>query len=128
MFRSKFVVIIPAILIVVVAAAAFTLSSHLNTTVNTMQFIESRLRGGKIIDYDQSIAVDSVEDIGWWKKDDVWYIMYGKLQLELPTKKLKDKLFLEKLGRIGIDIRGNLEEGRLRFYWFGAEVKEWVPQ
>lgn len=54
--------------------------------------------------------------------------MYGKLQLEFTPKQLEDQAFLEQVGRIGLDIRGDLEEGNLRFYWYGTELEEWVPR
>ena len=84
--------------------------------------------GGAFVDYDGSIAVESAEDLGWWKKDGNWYVMYGKLQLEFTPKQLRDPAHLEMIGRIGLDIRGDLEEGDLRFFWLGTELEEWVPQ
>ena len=54
--------------------------------------------------------------------------MYGKLQLEFTPKQLEDQAFLEQVGRIGLDIRGDLEGGNLRFYWYGTELEEWVPR
>ena len=93
-----------------------------------MQFIEGRLRNGTFIDYDHSIDVESAEDLGWWKKDGNWYIMYGKLQLEFTPDQLRDPTFLEQVGRIGLDIRGDLDSGNLHFYWFNTELEEWVPR
>lgn len=62
------------------------------------------------------------------EKDGNWYVMYGKLQLEFTPKQLQDRAFLEQVSRIGLDIRGDLEEGDLRFYWFDTELEEWVPR
>jgi hypothetical protein len=98
-------------------------------TTAIMDFIESRLRGsGTFADYDGSIGIESAEDLGWWKKGENWYVMYGKLQLKFTPERLQDQEFLKKIGSIGLDIRGDLEEGKLSFYWFGTKLKEWVPQ
>lgn len=84
--------------------------------------------GGTFVDYDHSIDVASADDLGWWEKDGKWYVMYGKLQLEFTKEQLRDKTFLEQVKCIGLDIRGDLDEGRLRFYWFDTELEQWVPR
>ena len=126
--KSKIGIVVAVILIVAVAAGAVLINYNLHSTMKTMQFIEGRLRNGAFVDYDQSICVESAEDLGWWKKDGNWYVMYGKLQLEFTPDQLKDPNFLAQVGRIGLDIRGDLEEGNLRFYWFDTELEEWVPR
>lgn len=126
--KNKFGIVIAVVLIVSVSAAAIIINYNLHSTMKTMAFIESRLRNGAFVDYDQSICVESVKDLGWWKKDGNWYVMYGKLQLEFTPKQLRDQTFLAQVGRIGLDIRGDLEEGVLHFYWFGEELEEWVPR
>lgn len=126
--KNKFGIIVSVILIVVIAASAVLINYNLHSTMRTMKFIEGRLRNGTFVDYDQSICVESAEDLGWWKKDGNWYVMYGKLQLEFTPKQLQDRTFLEQVSRIGLDIRGNLEDGDLHFYWFDTELEEWVPR
>ena len=127
--KTKFGIIAVVAIIVIVSIGAVLINYNLHITMKTMQFIEGRIRpGGTIVDYDQSICVESAEDLGWWKKDGNWYVMYGKLQLEFTPKQLEDQAFLEQVGRIGLDIRGDLEEGNLRFYWYGTELEEWVPR
>ena len=127
--KTKFGIIAVVAIIVIVSIGAVLINYNLHSAMKTMQFIEGRIRpGGTIVDYDQSICVESAEDLGWWKKDGNWYVMYGKLQLEFTPKQLEDQKFLEQVGRIGLDIRGDLEEGNLRFYWYGTELEEWVPR
>lgn len=127
--KTKFGIIAVVAIIVIVSIGAVLINYNLHSTMKTMQFIEGRIRpSGTIVDYDQSICVESAEDLGWWKKDGNWYVMYGKLQLEFTPKQLEDQKFLEQVGRIGLDIRGDLEEGNLRFYWYGTELEEWVPR
>lgn len=126
--KTKFSIIVATVLILVIAIGAVLVNYNLHSTMNTMQFIESRLRNGVFIDYDHSIDVESAEDLGWWKKGGNWYVMYGKLQLEFTPKQLQDKEFLAQVARIGLDIRGQLDEGNLHFYWFGTELEEWVPR
>ena len=127
--KTKFGIIAVVAIIVIVSIGAVLINYNLHSTMKTMQLIEGRIRpGGTIVDYDQSICVESAEDLGWWKKDGNWYVMYGKLQLEFTPKQLEDQAFLEQVGRIGLDIRGDLEEGNLRFYWYGTELEEWVPR
>lgn len=126
--KGKFGVFVTVSLIAIIAGAALFLNMNLHSTMKTMAFIEGRMRGSTFVDYDHSINVESSKDIGWWKKDGNWYIMYGKLQLEFTKKQLQDEEFLAQVGRIGIDIRGDLEAGVLSFYWFGEELEEWVPR
>ena len=127
--KTKFGIIAVVAIIVIVSIGAVLINYNLHSTMKTMQVSEGRIRpGGTIVDYDQSICVESAEDLGWWKKDGNWYVMYGKLQLEFTPKQLEDQKFLEQVGRIGLDIRGDLEEGNLRFYWYGTELEEWVPR
>lgn len=127
MARNRFIVIISLIVIVVVAGGAVIVNSQLHNTMRTMQFIESRMRGDTFLDYDQSICVYSPEDVGWFKKGDNWYIQFGKLRLEFTPEDLRDPEFMAQVGRIKLDIRGNLEEGNLKFYWLDTELSEWVP-
>jgi hypothetical protein len=125
---GKFGIVLTAVIIVVLVGAGIYLNMNLKTTDDTLVFIESRMRGGgEFLDYDNAIGVSSIEDIGWWKKDGKWYILFGKLELEFTPKNLQDKEFLAKVKKIGIDIRGNLEEGDLTFYWLGNKLEEWVP-
>lgn len=126
--NSKAGIIVSLFLLFTVSVAAVVVNTNLHSTEKTMLFIEERLRNGSFIDYDQSICVESAEDIGWWKKGNNWYIMYGKLQLEFTPKQLRDPDFLALVGRIGLDIRGDLDAGDLRFYWYDTELAEWVPR
>lgn len=127
--KNKFGIGVAVVLIIAIAAGAILINYNLHSTMKTMRFIESRLRpGGTFVDYDHSIDVASAEDLGWWEDGGNWYIMYGKLQLEFTPDQLKDPVYLEQIGRIGLDIRGDLDEGNLHFYWFDTELKEWVPQ
>lgn len=126
--KGKFGTIIIAIVICALAGGALYLNMNLHSTTKTMAFIEGRMRGSYFVDYDNSIGVESSKDIGWWKKDGNWYVMYGKLQLEFTKKQLQDQKFLEQVGRIGLDIRGDLEGGNLTFYWNDEELEEWVPR
>ena len=104
--KTKFGIIAVVAIIVIVSIGAVLINYNLHSTMKTMQFIEGRIRpGGTVVDYDQSICVESAEDLGWWKKDGNWYVMYGKLQLEFTPKQLEDQAFLEQVGRIGLDIR-----------------------
>lgn len=126
--KSKFGIIVAVVLTVAIASGALILNANLHSTMRTMQFIEGRMRpGGAFIDYDHSIDVETAEDIGWWYKHGNWYIMYGKLQLEFTPEQLRDPKYLEQIGRIGLDIRGSLDEKDLRFFWLGTELEEWVP-
>ena len=126
--KTKFGIISTVVIVIAVAVGAVLINYNLHSTFKTMQFIEGRLRNGTFIDYDHSIDVESAEDLGWWKKDGNWYIMYGKLQLEFTPDQLRDPTFLEQVGRIGLDIRGDLDSGNLHFYWFNTELEEWVPR
>ena len=127
--KTKLGIIVAVILLTVTAVVAVVVNYNLHSTMETMKFIEGRLRpGGAFVDYDQSICVESAEDLGWWEKGGNWYVMYGKLQLEFTPEQLKDPVVLEQIGRIGLDIRGDLDEGNLRFYWFGTQLEEWVPR
>lgn len=127
--KTKFGIITAVVLIIAVAAGAVLINVNLQSTMKTMQFIEGRMRpGGSFVDYDNSIGVESAEDLGWWYKDGNWYVMYGKLQLEFTPKQLQDPAFLAQISRIGIDIHGDLHEGNLRFFWMETELEEWVPQ
>ena len=126
MLRSRFAIIITAIVIVPLAGGAIYLNANLHNTKETMAFIESRIGPTGFVDWDQTICVESIDDIGWFKKKDNWYIQFGKLRLEFSPRNLRDKDFLAQAQRIGIDVRGNLEEENLRFYWHDEEIQEWV--
>lgn len=90
--KTKFGIIAVVAIIVIVSIGAVLINYNLHSTMKTMQFIEGRIRpGGTIVDYDQSICVESAEDLGWWKKGGNWYVMYGKLQLEFTPKQLEDR-------------------------------------
>ena len=121
-------IILTALVLVAVTGFAIYLNSGLESTYDTMEFIRGRYDGGKFIDYDRAIAVDSVDDIGWWKDGENWYVQYGKLSLKFTPKDLKDPKFLEMVKAIGLDIYGNVDAGCLKFYWQEIELKELVPQ
>ena len=120
-------IIITALLIVVVAGFAVYLNSNLGTTYETMELIQSRYKGGRFVDYDRTICVESPEDLGWWKEREDWYVQYGKLCLKFTPKDLKDPKFMTMVNAIGLEIKGDVDEGHLRFFWQETELKELVP-
>lgn len=128
MAKQKVLIVIAAFVITLLAAAAVLYNMTLNNTMDTMEFIAGRYKGGTMfVDYDNSIGVDEVTDVGYWYKDNCWYVKYGKLLLEFTKKDLEDANMLSAIGQIGLDVRGNLEENNLRWYFAGEELEEWVP-
>lgn len=126
--KQKVMVAVGALVVTLGFAAAVLYNVSLGGTMDTMEFIAGRYKGGgRFVDYDNSIAVESHEDIGYWNKGTTWYIKYGKLQLEFTEKDLRDPNMLEGIAAIGLDVRGNLEENQLTWYWCGEKLEEWVP-
>lgn len=128
MVKQKVFVFIGAIVICVAATLAVVLNLSLEDTMDTMEFIAGRYKGGTLfVDYDNSIGVESASDVGYWQKGNNWYIKYGKLELEFTPKDLADEKMLEAIGQIGLDVRGNLETNELTWYFAGVKLEEWVP-
>lgn len=127
--KRVFAVIVGGLCLIVIAAVSIYVCCNASNTVVALELLESRLRGnGTFIDYDQAICANSIKDFGWWKKRGTWYIAYGKIELELTPKQLKDVELVERLERLGIVIRGTVESGNLSFYWRDEEIAEWVPR
>ena len=124
MVKQKMLVIFGAMFLIGFVVVGVLINSNLHSTMRTMQFIEGRYKHGKFIDYDNSIAVESADDLGWFRKKGNWYVRYGKLELEFTKSQLKDENILKMLPKIGLDVRGNLEEGDLKWYWEGVELRE----
>lgn len=128
MVKQKVFIFLGAIAICVAATLAIVLNLSLEDTMDTMEFIAGRYKGGTLfVDYDNSIGVDSTDDVGYWRKGDNWYIKYGKLELEFTPKDLTDQKMLAAIGQIGLDVRGNLETNELTWYFAGEKLEEWVP-
>ena len=125
--QQKAMVIVAALVLCLAAVFAILMNMSLESTMDTMEFIAGRYRSGSFVDYDHSIEVESAKDIGYWNKGTTWYIKYGKLELEFTKKNLQDPEYLKAIAAIGLDVRGNLEENNLRWYWNGVELEEWVP-
>ena len=125
--NQKAMVVMSAIVICALTAGAITMNMNLDDTMDTLEFIAGRYRGGRFIDYDNSIAVESSKDIGYWNEGTTWYVKYGKLELEFTKKNLQDPEYLKAIAAIGLDVRGNLEENELSWYWREEELEEWVP-
>lgn len=127
MLKQKIAIIFGALLIIGIGVGAIWFNMSLSTNLETLNFIANRYRGGGVfIDYDESIGVTSSKDIGYWRKGDNWNLQYGKLGIELTHKDLQNKEILTALANCGIDVRGNLDENDLRWYWCGEELEEWV--
>lgn len=125
--KQKVLAVISALAIVLVAVVAVYINVNLEDTMDTMEFIAGRYRGGSFVDYDNSIDVESAKDIGYWNKGTTWYVKFGKLELKFTKQDLQDPAYLEAISAIGLDVRGNLEENNLKWYWGGEELEEWVP-
>lgn len=125
--KNKIMVVLAAVVLCAAAAIAIVVNMKLEDTMDTMEFIAGRYRGGVFIDYDHSINVESAKDIGYWNKGTTWYVKFGKLQLKFTKENLKDPAYLEAIAAIGLDVRGNLEDNNLRWYWCGEQLEEWVP-
>ncbi len=125
--KQKVMVVIGALAICLAALAAIYLNMNLEDTMDTLEFIAGRYRGGSFVDYDHSIDVQSSKDIGYWNKGTTWYVKYGKLELEFTKQDLQDPEMLKAIAAVGLDVRGNLEENNLRWYWGDEELEEWVP-
>lgn len=127
MGKQKAMVVIGGLFIIALAIGGILLNMNLHSTMKSMKFIEGRYRGGSFVDYDNSIAVHSADDLGWYKKStNTWLVKYGKIGLEFTKQQLQDPAILEEIDKIGLDVRGDLEEGDLRWYWCGVELKELV--
>jgi len=127
--KMKISIIVSAIVITVITGVAVYINAGLHSTRDTMEFIASRKRpDGSFLDYDHSIDVYSADDLGWYKDGDNWYVLYGKLQLEFTPEQLADESFMKLVNSIDLDVKGNIEEGTLRFYWRGEKLDECVPQ
>lgn len=125
--KQKVLVIIGALVLILFTVGAILLNMGLEDTMDTMEFISGRLRGGHFVDYDNSIGVESAEDIGYWNKGTTWYVKFGKLELEFTKQNLQDPEYLKAIDACGLDVKGDLEANELRWYWCGEQLKEWVP-
>lgn len=127
--KQKVIIVLSAVVICALALGAVLLNMNLEDTMDTLEFIAGRYRGsGIFIDYDNSIGVESIDDIGYWNKGTTWYVMYGKLELTFTKKDLQDKEMLKAIAAVGLDVRGDLESNQLTWYWCGDKLEEWVPQ
>lgn len=127
--ETKVRVVAVAILIVIGVGLWASLNLGKSTTVESMKMIKSRVKGnGTFLDYDKTINVESVKDLGWWKAHGDWHIQYGSLELQLTPAQLKDKSILWLAKDIGLEIYGNVDEGNLRFYWYDQKIAECIPR
>lgn len=127
MTKQRLLIILSAVFIIAVAVIAVVINMNLHSTMRTMKFIEGRYRGSYFVDHDQTICVESSKDIGWYRRGTSWCIKFGKLELEFTKNMLRDQKVLHQLKCIGMDVRGNLEENDLRWYWQNEQIEEWVP-
>lgn len=125
--KQKVMIVISALAIVLCASIAIYINMNLSTTMDTLEFIAGRYRGGTFIDHDHSIEVDGPEDIGYWNKGTTWYVKFGKLELEFTKKDLQDPEMKEAIAAVGLDVKGNLENNDLRWFWGDEELERWVP-
>lgn len=127
--RRRLGILLSALVLIVFAGGGVILNMDLSSVTDSVQFIYSRLRGdGTFIDYDNSIQVDSVSDIGWWEKNGKWYVMYGAIPLEFTKSQLQNQEFLDMLSEIGLEVYGDVASGSISFTWFGDKVAEWLPK
>lgn len=128
MLKQKILVVVGAFVIFIGFAAAILWNLSLQDTMDTIEFIAGRYKGsGVYVDYDNSIAVKSAKDIGYWNKGTDWYVKYGKLELKFTKQNLQDPEYLKGIKAIGLDVRGSLEDNSLTWWYEGTQLEEWVP-
>ena len=126
--KQKLLTVLSALVLVLAAGLAVYINSSLDDTMSTINFIAGRYKGsGVFVDYDNSIGVKTADDIGYWYKKGNWYIKYGKLQLEFTPKMLEDPEYIKGIAAIGLDARGSISDGSLRWFWCDEELEVWVP-
>jgi hypothetical protein len=123
--RTK--VIITAVSIAAAAFGFIILYSTNTAPYQSADYIGRHVINGKIVDYVHDISNEPLT-IGHikWKVNPkgVYFLQYGKIQIELPPKLLEDKTMQEKLRKIGIAILKNKETGGYKFQWNGSDVDE----
>lgn len=127
MTKNKLLIILSAVVICACVVGAILVNMSLHNVLETMKFIEGRYRGGRFVDYDNSIGVESADDIGYWYKDGKYVVKYGKLELAFSEKNLRDPVYQQACKNIGLEAKGNLEEHKVVWYFQGQRLEEWVP-
>jgi hypothetical protein len=93
----------------------------------SVDYIAQRVVNGKIVDYVRDISNEplTVNQISYKvSPQGIYYIQYGKIQIELTPKLLKDETMLSKLRKIGIEVLQNSTSETYVFKWFGEDVKQ----
>jgi hypothetical protein len=97
-----------------------------NTNINTYNIIKGRLKANNtFMDYDNTIGVTSISDLGYKVKDKVIYLTYGNLQFKLANKDLVDKDFISDMKKIGIEIKKTKSGDYVLYYW-GEKIQKWT--
>lgn len=125
---QKVMVIVGALVICLVAVIGIYINLNLDSTLDTLKFIKERYRGGGVfVDYDHSIEVNSIADIGYYKKKGDWYVIYGKMELKFTLDNIQDPVYQAAIKAVDLDVKGSIEDNELVWYWCGQELAQWVP-
>ena len=92
--------------------------SQLNT-------IRDRIDGrGQLVDYDNTINVDDIGDIGYSVEDGELRIYFGNIPIDCTKKALANSDFMRDLKQIGITIKGDKKTNSYKVYYKGEKVSQ----
>lgn len=97
-----------------------------DTNWSTLNLIKGRMNGRlELVDYDDTISVDSVDDIGFQVKDKKILIYFGKLSFKIGKADLENLDFMKAMKSIGLEIKKN-KSGQYYVTYWGEEVARWA--
>jgi hypothetical protein len=91
----------------------------------SIEFIQSRMFNGEIIDLQQDLRVEGVEDIKWYEKRNNIYIEYGTVLLKYPVSEFVKPEVQEDLNSILLETKQNAETLEFTLYFNGEEVTKY---
>lgn len=94
-----------------------------------IEFIQSHMYNGKIIDMQNEISIRSVDDLKWYyDKHDTIVIEYGKVLLKYKIKDFVTPEVQEELNSILITVEQNKETLKFTLFFDGQEMTEYVKK
>lgn len=120
---GKYILII---LLLVISAASYFYISNAEKPENKIEYIQSFMKDGKIVDFSGAVEMNSIDDLSYRIDKNKVTIYYGKVQIILKDEDLLKDTIQKGLSSIGITY--NKLENEYVFYYKGQAIKRVVSR
>lgn len=120
---GKYILII---LLLVISAASYFYISNAEKPENKIEYIQSFMKDGKIVDFSGAVEINSIDDLSYRIDKNKVTIYYGKVQIILKDEDLLKDTIQKGLSSIGITY--NKLENEYVFYYKGQAIKRVVSR